>query len=262
MLSCPDCNHSLITKKVRTHSGGKIEIDQCPFCAGIWFDHFEANQVPLAEIKKLSSQKSLKPPKSPISSFGEGKCPHCLVPLVPLESESVPKHLNVFSCPQCRGNWFSQKNLFKFKQAQKAKINYFKLWQLPLPSVFSVLLPLLILTILTLSIPVTLINLQDKAQREEIRIKASEIIIKPTVINLNPSSVIITWATTQPVIAKIKYWTEALSPKTLTVSPQPATNHTIELKNLTPNTFYFYQLLLTDTTGRQIPSELYSFITK
>jgi len=259
MLVCPDCNHSLITRKVRTHSGAKIEVDKCPFCSGIWFDHFETNQVILSEIKRLAQEK----PKTKIDqTIGQGKCPHCLAPLVPIQSESVPKHLNVFTCPQCRGNWFSQKNLLEFKVAQKAKVNYFKLWRLPLPSTFSVLLPILILTVITLSIPVTLINLKDKEQREEIRIRANEIIIKPTVINLNQTSVIVTWVTTTPVFSEIKYWTKSMLPKTLIVSLAPSANHTIELKNLLPNTLYFYQLIVIDQSNRQIPSELYSFSTR
>jgi len=259
MLRCPDCNRSLIAKKATTHSGGKVEIDQCLFCRGIWFDHFETNQVPISEIKRLVKERPK--PKQELA-IGEEKCPHCLVPLVPLRSESIPKHLNVFACPQCRGNWFSQKNLLEFKVAQKAKINYFKLWQIPLPSAFSVLLPILILTVLTLSIPVTLINLKDKEQREEIRIRASEAIIKPTVINLSKTSVIITWSTTTPVVSEIKYWSETLKPIDTVVSKEFSNNHTIELKNLLPETTYFYQLFLKDTQGREIPSELYSLRTK
>lgn len=258
MLTCPDCNRSLITKKVRTHSGAKIEIDQCPYCHGVWFDHFEANQVPFSEIKKLASQGTQK---TPDQLLGEGKCPHCLVKLVPLRSESVPQHLNVFVCPQCQGNWFSQKNLLEFKTAQKSKIDYFKKWRIPLPSAFAVLLPLFILTILTLSIPVTVINLQ-KQRQQELRIRAEQVIIKPTVINLNPTSVIITWATTQEVFSEIKYWSKALEPKTITVAKKPTANHTIELKNLQPNSQYFYQLLLKDQQGREISSQLYSFTTK
>ena len=259
MLTCPDCHRGLLARKVHTHSGGKIEIDKCPFCAGIWFDHFEANQVPFSEIKRLVKEK---PKTVPSGAIGQGKCPHCLVPLIPLDSESVPKYLNVFTCPQCRGNWFSQKNLLEFKVAQKAKVNYFKLWRLPLPSVFSALLPIFLLTVLALSIPVTLIGLKEKGRRKEIRIKASEVIIKPTTIVLNPTTVILTWATTTPVISEIKYWTKAMTPKTLIVSPSPSANHTIELKNLLPSTLYFYQLILKDYQGRQIHSELYSFITK
>lgn len=259
MLLCPDCNRALIARKVKTHSGGRTELDQCPFCGGIWFDHFEANQVPLPEIKKLASQTP-ELQKALDSSFGESKCPHCLVPLVALRSESIPKHLNVFSCPQCRGNWFSQKNLLEFKVAQKAKVNYFKLWQIPLPSTFSVLLPVLIMLALSLTIPAVLINL--KGGREEIRIKAGEVIIKPTVINLNPTTVIITWATTAPVTSEIKYWTQDLKPQTRAVSQNFSTNHTVELKNLSPRMLYFYQLLLKDRQNHPILSELYSFTTK
>lgn len=255
MLICPACGHSLLPKKVRTYSGGEIEVDKCPFCGGVWFDHFEANLVPLAEIKKLVKEE----PRSKEQLIGEGKCPHCLIPLVPLRSESIPNYLNVLSCPQCRGNWFSQKNLVTFKEAQKAKINYFKLWQIPLPSTFSILLPVLILLALTLSLPLTLIKLKE---REEVRIRAGEIIIKPTVINLNPTSVIITFATTTPVTSEVKYWTKELRAEKLSVSEKPSTNHTIEIKNLIPNTLYFYQLILKDTSGHQISSVLYSFTTK
>lgn len=256
MLVCPDCGHSLLAKRVITHSWGRVEVDQCPFCAGIWFDHFEVNQVPLSEIKRLSKEK---PKLKPGEAIGEGKCPHCLVALVPLRSESVPKYLNVLSCPQCRGNWFSQKNLFAFKKAQKAKIDYFKRWRIPLPSTFSVLLPVLVLVALTLTIPAILIKLKEQ---EEIRIRAGEVLIKPTVIKLNPTLVIVTWATTAPVTSEIKYWTQDLRPKTITVSEILSTNHIVELKNLTPKVDYFYQLILKDKEGNLIPSTLYSFTTK
>lgn len=258
MLHCPDCNHSLIAKKVRTHSGGQVEVDHCLFCHGVWFDHFEANQIPLPEIKKLTSQKHRPESAHPEASrrIGQNKCPHCLVSLTPLQSASIPRFLRVFTCPQCRGNWFSSNDLIEFKKAQKAKINYFKAWRLPLTSAFAVFLPLLIFA---LTIPVVLIGFKTK---EEVHIRADEIIVKPTVINLNSTSVIVTWTTTQSVTAEIKYWTNELAPKAIIVSQKPVTNHIIELKNLSPQTFYFYQLILKDIQNNEIPSALYSFTTK
>lgn len=257
MLTCPDCHHSLLAKKVSTRSGGKVEVDQCAFCAGIWFDHFEANQIPLSEVKNLTDGR---PKLTADKAIGEGKCPHCLVPLIPLRSESIPQYLNIYACPRCQGNWFSQKEFSQFKQAQQAKIAYLKKWQIPIPSTFSVLLPILILTALALTIPMIVIELRKEAP--EVRIRAEEVIIKPTVINLSPTSVIITWATTQAVTSEIKYWSPEVEPLTIPVSRTLTNNHTIELKNLFPNTQYFYQLLLKDQQGREIPSELYSFATK
>jgi len=162
-MICPYCQEKLITKEVKVKDGTPIDIEYCPNCGGYWLDHWEVNFIPFKNIKKIIKGT----PKKPNPDIGERvmKCPHCHKRLEILQGENVPLNTTVFFCPQCHGNWFPKGQLLAFKKAQEAKLAYFKTWQIPLGSVFSILLPMFLICLITASIPLTVYLSQRKQQQ-------------------------------------------------------------------------------------------------
>lgn len=254
MLICPDCGSTLWPTAIFTAPGGKIQIDHCPRCRGTWFDHWEINRLPKEEAEKIFR---LSPQKVRDFFSGSKVCPHCGLPLTPQKTESIPPDLPVFVCPQCQGNWVSQKTLFKLKTFQAEKITSLKLAKIPLKSIYSVLLPLLILGF-SLAIPLT-VNQVRKNQEQ--RIRAKELIGQPQVITLDSASVLIFWSTSRPLTSKIEFSTPGVAKTTLSVSPTPQISHQITLTGLKPQSHYSYRLLVSDQKGQVTASPTYIFKT-
>lgn len=255
MLICPDCGSTLWPREILTAPGGRIQVDHCPTCRGTWFDHWEINRLPRQAAEEIFRSH----PRKPGGFFqGSGLCPHCGIPLIPLKSESVPEEVTLFTCHQCQGNWISQTQLIKLKKAQEEKITLFKIKKIPLPSIYSVLIPLLIFAFLGAT---TLLTAWQIRQTQKEQIRAQAFLGAPQVITLTPSSVKVIFATSFPTISQIEYQTAGGAKITLPVSSTPTTIHQITLRHLKAQTSYNYRLLVQDQRDQIITSSVYSFIT-
>lgn len=256
-MTCPYCQENLTTKEVRVKDGTPIDIEYCPYCGGYWLDHWEVNFIPLKNIKKLIK----KVPKVPDPNLIDRvmKCPHCHKKLDLLRGENVPLNLTVFFCPECRGNWFPKGQLLTFKKAQEAKLAYIKIWQIPLGSVFSILLPVLIIFLITVSIPLT-VYLSQKKQKQ--RIEAQGLINNFRIYFINETTVLIALNTTNEMMVDLEYGTNWRSLQKVPVSTTFEIFHKITLRNLKPKTSYLYRLILKDKRGRSISLPLSDFQTK
>lgn len=80
-----------------------IEIDRCTHCYGMWFDHFE-----LEELQRLSGSEVID-----IGDMDVGReqnehskifCPKCIQPsLMQTETDQRQEHIQYERCPNCQG---------------------------------------------------------------------------------------------------------------------------------------------------------------
>lgn len=75
-------------------------------------------------------------------------CPICQLTLTRATGDNIPDNIRAYECPEHHGYFFPSGELAAFKAAQQAKIAYHKLWNLPLPSVSSVLLAGILILVL------------------------------------------------------------------------------------------------------------------
>lgn len=251
-MLCPTCNHQLLSLLLKTNTQD-IGIDYCQNCGGVWTDPGEIN---------FFNEKDLKPllqvlPKNPPEPNGQNNfCPRDRALLEFFRGENVPVNLDVFSCPKCHGYWFPHKNLLKFKEAQNVKINYFKTWNIPLPSIYAVVLPVLAFVVIGGGI---LAAYQTITQTQDNRIQAKDFISKPLVILRDSGQVIISFTTQEAAITQLKYWTNEAEKTQIDISKQESTTHTIVLRDLEPNQTYYYQFLV--TKPKSMTTEIFSFKT-
>lgn len=143
MHLCPDCKKELIEVTFDSEKAGKIHCFYCSNCGGAFFEHWDSNLLTLDEIKReLERVFSQEEDLSQINT--EPDCPFDQSTMRPVISEAVPSNVRIYFCPFCHGNWFPKSELVKFKQAQERKVLKFKSMNLPLASVFSVFLPVLL----------------------------------------------------------------------------------------------------------------------
>lgn len=255
MLSCPNCGHHLTKKNVRTASSGTLEVDFCAACGGVFFDKGEVNRISSETAEDLSQQKlSDVPPKESRSS---NICPKCGSSLERYFGESVPADVYVLRCPMCSGAWFQKQELEKFKKAQEAKINYFRTWKIPLPSLSAVLMPVALLIALSGAMFLTVKEVQRSQQA---RIQAQQTLSIPTVIpDPEARRVAIAFTTRELAKTDVSVWTDQpLNATTYHVSVEPALVHQLVLRDLVSGKEYFYQIYV--VTGEEsLTSQTYSF---
>ena len=101
-LNCPKCSTPMDSKTI-----GKIVVDHCPGCSGIWFDEGEL-QHGLAEggredLKKLS----VATPSKTALDTKPANCPRCASEEVLLRVASPGREdLHIDACTKCGGVWY------------------------------------------------------------------------------------------------------------------------------------------------------------
>jgi Zn-finger nucleic acid-binding protein len=237
MLSCPKCGSVLTTKKVKTAASGSIDVDFCETCGGVYFDRGEINRISKEDAEKLSHSETHGTPRD-----GSNRCPKCGASLERYWGESVPSDVYVLRCPDCSGTWFTKAELTKFKDAQSAKINYFRTWKIPLSSLSSVLIPVALFVVLTGS---TLIVADQVQRRQQTTSNAQEMMTNPSVIKgENGSSVTVVFTTQKDATTQflINGYQGHDGVTTLPISVKPKKTHEVTLTGLIPGQTYFYRI--------------------
>ena len=261
MLVCPDCNHILTEEAVPTDApGGMIHIYRCTNCGGVWFNHFDINRFPTYHAIRLAGQMSRE---ELTKTTGLNRCPHCNVPLKPLTAESLPDTAHVRTCPICRGHWVSKKDLVRIKKNQDELLIRAKLINIPLPTIYSVLIPLLILGLITAAVPFT-VNRLKKSQESQIR--ARELIGTPIVIPIETGkttrAIFMSFSTASPVTSMIELRSPQIAkPQILPISTTLKKLHTLKLTDLKAQSSYSYKIITVDANGVKTESAEYQFTT-
>lgn len=108
-LKCPVCRTALTP--VRAGASGRVLLDACPTCDGIWFDAGELDQLdgsPWANVEEADFRDASPDHDQPF-------CPRCrrlLQPVSPLDDPA----LTIDRCKQCRGFWLDRGELERMQQ--------------------------------------------------------------------------------------------------------------------------------------------------
>lgn len=105
--------------------GRPIELDQCPTCAGIWFDRGELYQIGGGFAQRFEGRDPC-PVASLQASDGRGHCPGCGGTLERHENRRFPQTLHVSYCRSCGGFWLSEEDLYEFYQFRSARLSALK----------------------------------------------------------------------------------------------------------------------------------------
>jgi hypothetical protein len=116
--------------EIEAHAGSY----HCSECGSNFFEENQLNRLTLSEALDLVHEKSDDRDYMQIKL-----CPKDMLPLRLLREDSIPAFISIMRCDKCHGLFLSAKDLLAFKRAQHAKIAFYKTWQIPLPSLTSVL---------------------------------------------------------------------------------------------------------------------------
>ncbi|OGD84100.1 hypothetical protein A2572_03160 [Candidatus Collierbacteria bacterium RIFOXYD1_FULL_40_9] len=251
-MTCPQCNETLNLLAINTTDGKEKNIYECLDCGGHFLENYLVNFISTETAHNIDSVL----PKKHNQLRSEIKCPHCgQIMFAIQDDEGIPKTVTVYNCPNSHGDFFPKGDLLYFKKAQDAKVNYHKLWGIPLKTAFAVIIPLFILFT---SVTVLPSLIREVNNSKETRIKASELTSTPLVTPLSDTEVLISFSTSNQVTTKIIFVSGVN--KTYTVSETPDTNHILQVKGLAPSTSYKY-IIVIDPLGKNIQTGQYTFST-
>ena len=250
-MTCPHCATQMNTVEIETVDGQTAAIDECLNCGGHFLAPVLGNFISVNTAKNVDSVL----PKSTSVPSQNPVCPHCRQSMSSIKDDSVPGNVTVFSCPNNHGDFYPKNQLLSFKKAQEAKINYHKLWGIPVRSAFAILVPVVIIFTAITVIPNVLEMMRTS---QESRVKASEILTQPLITPISPTQVLISFSTRRPAKTSIRF-TEGQT--TLhQVSTQETTNHLLNIGDLKPTTTYKYVIeIIID--GKVLTTTEYIFST-
>ncbi len=242
-MPCPNCGQTMAGVLVENQN-----ILHCPNCGGSFFDDNGINRISVKTAETLAADA-----KNFFVADHDKKCPRDGVMLEPTTAgENVPPEVALLRCSQCMGVFAFPDDLVKFKKAQEAKIDYFKLWGIPLPSVRSIAIVSVILFVTALSFTtftywqqqnISRIQAQDLVKNIYIRKSNRYLLISfKTPIALK-SRIIFQNATTNQTIEKV-------------ISDKTTEFHELITSDINTQDEVFYQIILEDAGGKQTKTEV------
>lgn len=240
-MRCPAADGELINHTTQGEKGLTVSYSTCASCRGYWMDSFAANFI------KIHTYDTI--PTHPVSRTYH--CPVCTAQLQRTSGNNVPDNVFVFDCPAHHGYFFPVGQLAAFKKAQKTKIDYHKLWNIPMPNISGILLSGLVLLLLSGGLVITFQGLQ---QRQTMESQAKEILITHDVY-ATPHTVLITATTGSDaaVTVHIPHFRNFSSPLESTDHRM----HQLTIQNIAAGTYrYFFTI---DVSGKEIQSDTFTF---
>ena len=180
-------------------------------------------------------------------------CPICQQSLTRAAGDNIPDTVHVWKCPEAHGYFFPSGQLTAFKKAQKSKIEYHKLWNLPLPSAASVLLAGIGFLILAGGLFASLSALQNR--QTSVSQAQNILVAEHAYVVADNHEVLFTGETEGDATLTIFIPAFANFRKNLATRDQRT--YTLLVEHIPSGTYrYFFSITI---RGRTIPSETYSF---
>ncbi len=232
-MLCPNCSEQLDSTEMSNQ-----KVLHCKNCGGNFFEENGINRVSPKDAISLTKDAS-----NSVVTGTPKVCPKDSIFLHIIDSdEAIPHDVTLFKCPKCHGIFAYPDDLIKFKKAQSIKIEFFRIWGTPLPSLKSVL----VTTFIAIMALTVYANLTNKALQTT---KASTII--GTVKFSNKGRyVFVNFTTSIPYISSILL-NDQIDHTTRIVSldKQAQTIHFGIISNVELQHGISYQLILNDGNG-------------
>lgn len=239
-MQCPNGDGELIVHTTQSENDLTVSYSTCSTCHGYWMESFAANFIKLPEIEDSYSENSQ--PEHRI-------CPVCQTELKRTTGDNIPDHVMVYTCPSGHGYFFPAGQLSAWKHAQKAKINYFSNWHLPMPRISTILLAGLSFLVFAGGY----FAFTNLSQRQVTTSQASTVITnQKAYVSAETKSVIM--SATTSVEAKLTLHIPAMNEFTQELRTTDGRAHTLFIPNISPgpHTYYFEILVGTDKTTSEI----------
>ncbi len=244
-MRCPNCKETM-----QFVSHDKQVLLHCTNCGCSFFDQNVINRITPQTTEQLSKDRQI----SEISSK-QKFCPRDQSPLKPFESEAIPPNVTLLQCEKCKGIFVYPEDLVQFKKAQQVKVDYFKLWNIPFPSIYTIAVLSAIIFISVLSFT-TFVYWQGQNISN---IQATDL-IKNLYITISNRYLFVSFKTQFQYSAKFSY-----EDKTINTSgeknfySQPSNNgfiYQLTTGDINLKDEVYYQIILTDKNGNVAKMEL------
>ena len=107
-MQCPRCGKSLTTVRV-----GRLEVDICDSCAGIWFDRFELSNVDEAHelLGEFLLNDLIPRDRLLVATSSRLQCPRDTGVAMMRRRFSPEQPIMIDECPACGGVWLDADEL-------------------------------------------------------------------------------------------------------------------------------------------------------
>lgn len=226
----------------------------CGNCGASFFELNSINRISIKSAEILAGDK-----KTDEISGKEKHCPKDKAVLKTVnEGIAVPHGITLLRCPTCMGVFVYPDDLVKFKQAQKAKIQFFKLWDKPLPSLAAVLVVSLVLIVSVAGTG----GFQTFLNRFSYQSQASDL-IKKVYISTSGQYLFISFKTDGLFKSEVVFQdrTQHRFIRKI-ISEQPNDLHMLTTADVEFRDDVYYQIVLTDREGKIVETEFNKLIQK
>lgn len=249
MLHCPNRDGFLKTYAAVGKNNLPVRYSRCSNCRGYWLSSFAANF-----LKDISIEHESAVTYQTDTNRLAPLCPECKTPLTPAHGDNIPQEVTAYRCTHNHGYFFPAGELAKFKAAQTAKLNYHKLWNVPLPSVASILLAAFALIMIG-SITALTFSIQKKQTTVS---QAQELLVSHQTFSPSPGAIFIAATTSAP--ATVTVTIPSTKPDPIPMESQNRTMHTTTITTLPPGIYeYFFTI---SVNGKSTTTDRFSFIVK
>lgn len=242
-MICPNCRQKMDADVVDNQS-----ILHCSNCGGTFFQDNGINRISLSSAQNLASDTKVSD-----ISIHDKLCPRDQTLLVPFQSEeTIPPDVVLLNCTTCKGIFAYPNDLVIFKKAQSVKIDYFKLWGIPLPSIKSV-------AVLSVFLFVSLVSLLTYTywQTQNIYSIQAQDLVRDVYITSSNRYLFISYKTRLPLRSRVIF-TDTTSQETIEkiASVELSTFHQLTTADVNIEDEIYYQIVLNDEKGRETRTEM------
>jgi len=240
-MLCPNCNESMHFVSLDNQI-----VRHCGHCGASFFEENSINRISADSAEKLAADR-----ETSIIIGRQKLCPKDQTPLSQVTAqESIPDTVSLFRCDNCRGVFSYADDLVNFKKAQTVKVDYFRLWNKPLPSLKAVL----VFSVLAFFTAVTIFTGVSN-QKNITQSQAKDLIGKITVSSSN-RYLFLTFTTSIPVKTEIRFTNKTTGESfSQAISGDLKTIHILTTDKINFKDEYYYKITLTDGKGKKILTE-------
>lgn len=239
-MLCPNCDEPMNVVNVDNQI-----LLHCSNCGGSFFDQNGINRISSESIFKLSQDKT-----SDEVSGQQKLCPKDKILLNSMQNDqSIPPEITLLQCSKCKGVFIYPDDLVKFKKAQEAKISYFKIWNIPLPSLQAIVV-LSFIAFISAAAFSRLVFFQSGSAPTQ----ASNV-IKKVYVSSSGRYVFISFKTELPFRSEIVFKRQNGTEVKKQISAKKTTLHYITVTDISLSESATYHIILTDNSGKTIQTE-------